>query len=151
MRTLIVCVSVSHGNTRAVADAMAEVLDATVLDPEEIAGGMVADCDLIGFGSGIFGMAFHRRLRDFVRELPSGHGKRAFVFATRGGPSLTSWLYIRQMGQLLRSKGFDVVGSFSCLGFDTWMPLRLIGGINRGRPNDGDLDAARRFATGLAE
>ena len=149
MKTLIVCVSVSHGNTRKIAETMADVLKARVLDPEAVDVTTVADYDLVGFGSGIFGMAFHRRLHDFVRELPPGQGKRAFVFATRGGPNLTSWLYIRPMVRRLQAKGFEVVGTFSCPGFDTWLPLRLIGGLNKGRPNAADLDAARAFAAGL--
>jgi len=151
MKTLIVCVSVSHGNTKKIAQAMAGVLEATVLDPEEIDVATVAGYDLVGFGSGVFGMAFHPRLRDFVRALPPGQGKKAFVFATRGGPKLTSRLYTRQMVRLLQARGFNVAGTFSCLGFDTWLPLRLIGGLNKGHPNAADLDAARSFAAGLAE
>jgi flavodoxin len=34
MKSLIICVSKSHGNTRRVADRMAEVLDAEVVNPE---------------------------------------------------------------------------------------------------------------------
>jgi hypothetical protein len=34
MKVLIVCVSVSNGNTRKVADAMADVLDARVIEPD---------------------------------------------------------------------------------------------------------------------
>ena len=33
MKSLIVCASKSHGNTRRVADRMAEVLDAEVVSP----------------------------------------------------------------------------------------------------------------------
>ena len=144
MKTLIVCVSVSHGNTAKIADAMADVLSATVVDPDEIDATVIADYDLVGFGSGIFGMAFHPRLRDFVRNLPRVHRKQAaFVFATRGGPKLTSVLYLPRMERLLGAKGFQVAGTFSCLGFDTWRPLRILGGLNKGRPNAADLDAAK--------
>ena len=36
MKSLIVCVSTSHGNTRRIADRMAEVLDAEVVEPESV-------------------------------------------------------------------------------------------------------------------
>jgi hypothetical protein len=134
-----------------IAEAMAGVLGVTVLEPEAVDTAAIADFDLVGFGSGIFGMAFHRRLHDFVRELPRVEGGRAFVFATRGGPKLTSWLYTRPMERRLRAKSFEVLGTFSCPGFDTWLPLRFIGGLNKGRPNAGDLDAARAFAASLVE
>jgi len=47
---------------------------------------------------------------------------------------------------LLKEKGFEVVGEFSCLGFDTALSSK---GINIGRPNADDLKAAERFAENL--
>jgi hypothetical protein len=41
------------------------------------------------------------------------------------------------------------VGNFSCRAYDTWTPLKLVGGIRKGRPNADDLAAARAFAEGL--
>ncbi|NUP02231.1 MAG: flavodoxin, partial [Nonomuraea sp.] len=35
MKSLIVCTSVSHGNTRKVAEVIGEVLGASVMAPEE--------------------------------------------------------------------------------------------------------------------
>ena len=62
MRSLVVCVSISHGNTRRVADRMAEVLAAQVVEPEAVDADKIADYDLVGFGSGIYFMAVHPRL-----------------------------------------------------------------------------------------
>lgn len=149
MKTIVVCVSVSHGNTGKVARAMAEALRTRVVEPEEVTPAEVADYDLVGFGSGIYGMAFHPRLYRFVRSLPRVEGHKAFVFATSGGPELAYWLSTRVLIWLLASRGFEVVGTFSCRGFDTWVPLRLVGGLNKGRPDARDLEAARTFAAGL--
>jgi flavodoxin len=146
MKTLIVCMSVSHGNTRKVADAIAGELGATVVAPDEIEPSALAAYDVVGFGSGIFNMRFHPRLRRFVADLPVFEGKEAFVFSTRGGFELPFWRYTPGMVQALEAKGFDVVGTFSCRAWDTWWPLRLVGVINKGRPDVTDLDAARRFA-----
>ncbi|MFF1449682.1 hypothetical protein ACFVYF_16265 [Streptomyces sp. NPDC058274] len=41
------------------------------------------------------------------------------------------------------------MGNFSCRAYDTWTPLKLVGGIRKGRPNADDLAAARAFAEGL--
>ena len=43
-----------------------------------------------------------------------------------------------------------MIGSFACRGFDTWLPLRLIGGVNKGHPDEDDLARAREFARDLA-
>jgi flavodoxin len=143
------CVSVSNHNTEKVARAMAEVLDAEVVAPEDVDPSTIADYDLVGFGSGIFMMSFHSRLRAFVRELPQVHDVRAFVFATSGSPEPPVWRYTRSMQRTLEARGFSVDGVFTCRGYDTWLPLRLIGGINKGHPDDADLEAARAFARDL--
>ncbi|HTN78123.1 MAG TPA: flavodoxin family protein [Acidimicrobiales bacterium] len=151
MRNLVVCVSVSHGNTKKIASAMADVLGAPVVEPEEVDVATLGGYDLVGFGSGIFAMAFHPRLQTFVASLPTAKRGKAFLFATSGGPELPVWPYTRPMVARLETKGFEVVGTFRCRGLDTWLPLRLIGGLNKGHPNDADLAAASSFAAGLRD
>lgn len=148
--SLIVCASVSHGNTRKVADAMAEVLDAEVVCPDDVDATHLGEYELVGFGSGIFFMSFHPSLRDLVRRLPAVQGRRAFLFDTSGSREPPLLGYTGRLSAELARKGYDVVGAFACRGFDTWLPLRLVGGINRGRPNAADLDRARRFAAQLS-
>ena len=53
MKTLIVCVSEHHGNTKKIAGAMAAVLDAEVSHPDDVNVEALGDYDLIGLGSGI--------------------------------------------------------------------------------------------------
>ncbi|MER8056572.1 MULTISPECIES: flavodoxin family protein [unclassified Streptomyces] len=145
MKTVIVCASVSHGNTRRVADSMAETLDAKVVSPEQADPADLAAADLVGFGSGVFYSRLHPRLTDFAKTLPAGRG-RAFVFATSGLPEIPLMPFARPLVRLLEAKGFEVEGSFSCRAFDTWAPFKLLGGIHKQRPNAGDLAAARAFA-----
>lgn len=147
MKTAIVCVSVSHGNTRKIANAIAHELDAVILDPEATDPATLDDYDLVGFGSGIFGMEFHPSLRQFIQRLPRTHGKKAFVFATRGGPGgMPFWRYMRRMTRTLDAKGYEVVSTFSCRGYDTWWPLQIVGGLNKGHPDTADVQAAHAFA-----
>jgi flavodoxin len=147
MTALIVCVSVHHGNTKQVAEAIGEVLGAAVVEPEEVAPADVASYDLVGIGSGIYGMTFHSRLWRFARSLPKVPGTPAFLFATSGGPELFWRPATLVLRSLLRFKGYRVVGTFSCRAFDTWGPLQLVGGLNKGRPSQADLRAARRNAS----
>ncbi|TXJ86179.1 flavodoxin [Streptomyces lavendulae] len=150
MKTVIVCASVSHGNTRRVADSMAETLDAKVVSPEQADPAELAAADLVGFGSGVFYSRLHPRLTDFAKALPAGRG-RAFVFATSGLPEIPLMPFARPLVRLLEAKGFEVEGSFSCRAFDTWAPFKPLGGINKQRPNAGDLAAARAFAGRLGD
>lgn len=150
-KALIICVSVSHGNTAAVAHAMGAVLGAEVLNPEEVDPATLGGYDLVGFGSGVFAGAPHQRLRTYVDRLPDVHGTRAFVFSTSGRGVGQTWPWQRPLEAVLRSKGYDVLGSFACKGFDTWLPLQLVGGWNKGRPDASDLALAREFATRMAK
>ncbi len=149
MKSLIVCVSKSHGNTRRVADRMAEVLGAEVVEPESADPEKFREYDLVGFGSGIYYMAFDARLRDLIRRLPQVDGVRAFIFFTSGARTLPLVNYTTPTRKALSARGFEVLDSFSCRGFDTVGPFGLIGGINRGRPDDRDLDRAAAFAQHL--
>ena len=100
--------------------------------------------DLLGFGSGIYFGRHHHRLRSLVRLLPR-MDKPAFVFSTSGAGRNQHGALER----LLARKGFALKGGFTCPGFDTVGPLRFLGGLNVGRPNAQDLDAARAFAREL--
>ncbi len=152
MKAVIVCASVSHGNTRRVAEAMGQILSARVVEPGQVDPAELSACDLVGFGSGIFSGRFHPRLREFVRSVERVERverRRAFVFATSGLPEPGFRPFTRPLARGLEQKGFEVVGTFSCRGFDTWLPFRLVGGINKARPDAGDLAAAHTFAQGL--
>ncbi|SCE61204.1 Flavodoxin [Streptomyces sp. Termitarium-T10T-6] len=156
MKAVIVCVSVSHGNTLRVADAMAQPLGAGIVSPEEADPRELAAADLVGFGSGVFYGRFHPRLTDFVRALPSAPrqdrpGAHAFVFASSGLPETPVMPFTRPSSRLLEGKGFDVAGTFACRALDTWAPFKLVGGLNRHRPDTDDLAAARAFAERLRD
>jgi len=146
MKTLIVCESWHHGNTKKIADAMATVLHAEVVRPNDMNGEVLADFDLIGFGAGIDRGKHYNGLLTWVDTLPV-LDKNAFVFSTRGAPRLGT--YHRALNIKLAEKGFNIVGEFSCRGFDTNGPLRFIGGIAKGRPNEQDLQHAKEFAKTL--
>jgi len=49
----------------------------------------------------------------------------------------------------LQTKGFILVDEFCCLGFNTNSFLKYFGGMNKGRPNEEDLQNAKRFAETL--
>ncbi|MFI6048244.1 flavodoxin family protein [Nocardia sp. NPDC051321] len=149
MKAILVCTSVSHGNTKRIADIMGHVLSARVVSPDQLDPAELAGYDLVGFGSGIFLGSFHAQLREFVESLPQEPRRKAFVFATSGLPEARFQRFSRPLVKLLQQKGFEVTGTFSCRAFDTYAPFKLVGGIRKDRPNGADLAAARMFAERL--
>jgi flavodoxin len=149
-RCLIVCSSVHHHNTARVAAALAATLEARVAAVAEAHGDLLAEHDLIGIGSGIYHGGVHPELLRWVRGLPAsaGLGKRAFLFTTSGLPFVAR-LWLGPLRAAVRHAGFEPSGEFHCRGFDTWGPLGIIGGINRGHPDARDLERAAAFARSL--
>jgi flavodoxin len=152
MKTLIVYVSVHHGNTEKIAKAMASILDADLLRLEDTDAGMLEQYDLVGFGSGIYFGKHHESLLDFVDKLPMMKDKRAFIFSTSGLRKMSVVHdFDKPLRRRLQWKGFDTIGEFSCRGLDTYRATRLVGGVNRGRPNARDLKKAEDFASSLRD
>ncbi len=144
MKTLIVYKSVHHMNTEKVAKAMAEVLGAKLAQPEEVDPASLAEYDLIGFGSGIYFGKHHKTILALADRLPA-IGKDVFVFSTGGNARDQNGALVAK----LKEKGLNVKGSFNCTGFDTFGPFKLIGGLQKGHPDEKDIEAARAFARGL--
>lgn len=145
----IVVTSTHHGNTRKVAEAIATVMRAELLTPEQATGDRLSEYDLVGFGSGIYFGRHDPLLRRLVKsstQLPPS----AFVFSTAGLPWL-SRLFHWPLRHALEKRGCRVIGEFSCRGWDTVGPLFLMGGINRRHPDDRDLQRATEFANRLAQ
>lgn len=132
---------------------MAKVLSADLLraDQTEVDANVLSGYDLIGFGSGIYYGKHHESLFYFVGRLPALENKKAFIFSTRG-LVMPPFIYDfhKPLKKKLLEKGFDVIGEFSCRGWDTFIRvLNIVGGINKGRPNKKDLRRAEDFAIGL--
>ena len=149
-----VWVSSSHSITRTrpkIAHAMAEVLGAECVAPEELPSTSLDGCWLVGFGSGVYYGQMHQALLERLRGLPDAPEatKPAFVFSTSGLPFLAK-LWHTPLKKLLARKGFEVGGEFACRGFDTWGPLWLTGGLNWRHPDERDSVKAREFAWRVA-
>jgi len=143
MKTLVVIRTFHHKNTLKIAKVIAKVLNADIRDVRGLKYDALEDYDVIGFGSGIYFFKFHKDITEFIKNIPSGKGKKVFVFSTSGFgfPSFN-----KSTVELLSKKGFKVLGSFISKGLDTWGLFWLMGGIAKGHPNDEDLNRAKIFA-----
>jgi len=85
----------------------------------------------------------------FVESLPRVDESRAFIFSTSGSADYLG--AHKELRQRLGDKGFKIIGEWNCKAFDSFGPLRLLGGINKGKPDERDIDSAKRFAKGLLD
>ena len=149
MKTLICYASVHHGNTKKIAEAMAQAIGAELVAAKDLKIKNIDGFDLIGFGSGIYFSKHHKSLLDAIDALPHQGKKRAFVFSTAGFPA-GKFLFHRALKTKLREKGFIITGDFSCRGLDTYKIFGTFGGMNKGHPDNNDLDRAQTFAKKMA-
>lgn len=144
MKTAIIYKSIHHGNTKKIAEVMANSLEAELFDLKDVNQDIVKEYDLIGFGSGIYSGKPHKELMKFVEGLESVENKKAFVFTTSGRGKPNKWL-----GENLSRKGFEVLREFHCKGYDTYALTKLVGGISKGKPDEEDFKNAEKFVNGL--
>lgn len=151
MKTLIIYNSTHHGNTGKIAGAMSEILNAELIKPDEVDITTLSKYDLIGFGSGIYHGKHHKGLLEVINELDNQKGKKAFIFSTSGMKKMRFFHeFDKALKKKLLEKGFRIIGEFSCRGWDTYpFWVKLFGGVNKGRPNEEDLENARSFAKDL--
>lgn len=144
MKILIIVKSKHHDNTMKIAEAMSEVAPATVIDLDYAKFYKLSEYDIVGFGSGIYYGKHAKELFDFIKPL-CNKNKYCFVFSTSGSKNYEK--NNRALIKLLESKNKTVLGSFGCQGLDKFFIFGLFGGMNKGRPNTEDFDAAQEFIT----
>ena len=143
MKTAIIYKSVHRGNTKKIAEAMAESLEADLFDVEDVNKDLINEYNLIGFGSGIYYFKPHKELRKFIENLENVENKKAFNFTTSGDGKYNDWL-----DKNLSRKGFEVIGEFHCKGYYAYSIKGILSlkGLNKGKPDETDLKDAKDFA-----
>ena len=145
MRAVIICASTHHGNTRKVVDAIAGECGVEVIDATRVQSMDLSDYDLIGFASGIYGGNFHKSVKEFAASnLPQD--KKIFYIMT----SAMNKDFSKSMASAVEGKNAEVVGVFTCNGYNTFGPFKLVGGTSKGHPDEKDLENAVNFYKGLA-
>ena len=141
MKTAICYYSRHHGNTRSVLEAMAQEGETALIDVTARQSVRLEEYDCVGFASGIYGFEMHKAVVEYARQyLPQG--KPVFFVYTYGGAKGTG---AKAFAELAREKDCPVLGEFSCKGYDTFGPFKLVGGIAKGHPDGRDLENARQF------
>ena len=125
------------GNTRKLADAIAEELEAEAVDVSVTA--TVPGTGVLFLGSGYYGGKPGKNILKFI-ETHDFRGRRVALFGTSGGGK---GLEVEAMAEALKGKGATVIGKYYCSG-------QFLLFVSQGHPNVTDLDAARKFAREMA-
>lgn len=140
-KILIICESMYHGNTQKLASIMTKKLNCKLMTCEQAKTENIQKYDVIGLGSGIYFTSHHPKLFEIVASMKNT--QRSFIFSTHGRPFLGK--YHERLKLALSNQGVPVIGEFSCRGYDCTGPYIIIGGGNKGKPNEGDQIRAAKF------
>ena len=144
MKTAIVYCSKHHENTKRLVDAIAEEYAITQIDALQNPEASLSDYDLIGFASGIYYGKFNRFVLQAAASMPKG--RRVFFLYTCGAKKDG---YTKAIAGAVLKRNAQILGEYGCLGYDTFGPFKLIGGIAKGHPNYDEIRGAVDFFAGL--
>lgn len=134
--------SVHKGNTKKVVESIANVLNADIVN---VVNGEKVDLSLydnVIIASGVYFSKMHKSMMPYLKALDL-KGKNCYLLLTTGSKSD----YPKKISDSLSKElGIEIKSSFQCLGYDTYGPFKLIGGINKNRPNEADLNEAISWA-----
>ena len=140
MKIAIAYYSRHHGNTKKLLNAIKELVNIRLIDVVECKEADLSDYDIIGFASGTYFGKFSRAVIEFAENNLPGN-KRVFLINTYG----VKGDYTKEMKRIIAGKSCQLLGTYGCRGFDTFGPLKLIGGIAQGHPDERDVKGAVEF------
>jgi flavodoxin len=150
VNALIICYSHHHFNTQKIATVIGNTINAEMKNPTEVNPADLLSYKLIGFGSGIYFGKHHRTLLQLVDKMPQNGNQQVFIFSTSGQEGKSERLH-KKLRKKLQTKGYNILGEFNCPGYDTYLFTKLVGGLQKGRPNEQDLKKAQAFAENLKQ
>jgi len=139
----IIYSSTHHGNTEKVLHKIKEkfpeieLIKATDFNP-----GDFGRYEAIGFASGIFYFKFAKPVDKLFDQALASSVQKFFFIYTAGAVNAG---FEKSLRKKTEQNGKTCMGIFGCKGFDTFGPLKLIGGLNKDRPNEDDLKNAIGF------
>jgi len=133
MTEVSVLVDSRGGNTRKVADALAEELG---IQAGDVATITPADAKILFLGSGTYGGKPGKAMMKFI-EAGNFSGRKVAIFGTAASLAGAQKM-ITAMTEILKMKGATILGSYPCKG--------KFFVINWGHPDKEDLDYAKKFA-----
>ena len=145
MKTAVVYYSQHHGNTKKLLDAIAAQEDVTLINVVEEKDADLSSFDRIGFASGIYFSSFAKQILSFAdAHLPEN--RDVFYIYTHGAPKGG---FLKSIREVVKKKRCRELGQYHCLGYDTFGPFKLVGGIAKGHPSEEEIAAAVRFYRSL--
>lgn len=147
-KTAIIYASVHHKNTERLLKEAVKNLNIDLLTVKEAESADLSPYEAVGFASGIYAGKLHASVYRFIKNREQALPRKCFILCTSG---MGKGFFAKRCSAYLRQKGFEVLGSFECKGFDTFAFFKLFGGIAKNHPDEKDVQNAAAFLKKLTE
>lgn len=142
-KSAIIYHSYHHGNTKKILEAIKEKFNFELYTVEEAFNKDFSNYDLIGFASGIEAGQIYRKLLDFIKNYNYHcENQKSFLITTSG---FHSEIFSRSAIKAIKNKKFKLMGEYKCLGWNTFGPFKLVGGIAKSHPSNEEINGAISF------
>lgn len=147
MKTAIIYYSKHHENTKKLLDAIKKGSkdEIDLIEAASAQGTDLAMYDRIGFASGIYYSKFDKRVLQYAKD-HTPDGKDVFFVYTYGTKKPG---YTKAIRTALEGKKVNILGEYGCLGFNTFGPFKLIGGMAKNHPDQSEIQGAVSFYNNL--
>ncbi|EPD77419.1 MULTISPECIES: flavodoxin family protein [Atopobiaceae] len=146
MKTAIVYYSKHHENTKKLLDAIAQKYEVTLINVTCPETDDLSEYDFVGFASGIYYGKMHKAVLQYAEKNLPEH-KKVFFMYTCG---IVRAAHTNSIRKIAEEKHAEILGEYGCIGFDTFGPLKLIGGKGKGHPNAEEIRGAVEFYKEIA-
>ena len=140
-KTAIIYASIHHGNTKKLVDAISVKYDIDLIDATKINEKDLSMYDLIGFASGIDFGKFYDCVEVFLYKCLPDYKKVFFLYTC----AKINKTFTKSIKDEALKKHSIILGEYGCKGYNTYGPLRFIGGMNKENPNQEELNNAIVF------
>ena len=145
MKTAIIYYSRHHGNTKKLVDAVAAKHNVDIFDVVEKPDADLSGYDTIGIASGTYAWKFAKQILTYINNhLPEG--KKVFFISTSASGKAG---YEKSAAEACKKKNCEILGSYTCMGFNTFGPTKLFGGTGKGHPDEKEIQGAVDFFESL--
>ena len=141
MSTAIVYYSRHHGNTKKLIDAIAARHDVRLIDATTESSVDLTQYCRIGFASGVYFGALAKPILALAEKCLPEH-REVFYIYTHGAPKGD---FLKEIRRIADARACREIGEYRCLGYDTFGPFKLVGGLAKGHPTPAEIEAAVEF------
>ncbi len=140
MKTIIIYYSVHHGNIKKLTEGLSKHFNYDVIPIGNVSNIDLNDYTKVIIASGVYALSMPKELIGYIKENKEElKQKRIGLILTSG---IMSERFMKSAESVFEQAGIKVNAKFHCKGYDTFGPLSLIKGINKGRPNEEDIKKA---------